>query len=82
MKSNKYSDLIKFGLKPKTLMTLSESDINRLHGSLIENRKKETKEAQVTTKTEPTKVVTGIKPGDVVPTGGASAVQFVNSTTA
>jgi hypothetical protein len=83
MKSNKYSDLIKFGLKPRTLMTLSESDVDRLHKSLIRGKKKkETTEAQVTTKTEPTKVVTGIKPGDVVPTGGASAVQFVNSTTA
>jgi hypothetical protein len=39
MKSNKYSDLVKFGLKPKTLMTLSESEINTLHSSLIKKRK-------------------------------------------
>jgi hypothetical protein len=38
MKSNKYTDLIKFGLKPKTLMTLSESDINQLHKSLIKEQ--------------------------------------------
>jgi hypothetical protein len=38
MKSNKYSDLVKFGLKPKTLMTLSESEINTLHNNLIVKR--------------------------------------------
>lgn len=40
MKTNKYSDLIKFGLNPKTLMTLSESDINKLHKNLVESKKK------------------------------------------
>jgi hypothetical protein len=40
MKTNKYSDLINFGFKPKTLMTLSESDINKLHKNLVESKKK------------------------------------------
>lgn len=44
MKTNKYADLINFGLKPKTLMTLNESEINRLHINLIENKKRVTKE--------------------------------------
>jgi hypothetical protein len=39
MKTNKYADLVKFGLTPKTLMTLNESDINRLHKNLIEGKK-------------------------------------------
>jgi hypothetical protein len=39
MKTNKYADLIKFGLKQKTLMTLSESSINTLHKNLIEGKK-------------------------------------------
>lgn len=43
MKTNKYSELIKFGLSSKTLMVLKESDINKLHKNLIEG-KKETKE--------------------------------------
>jgi len=43
MKTNKYANLVKFGLTPKTLMTLSESDISKLHRNLIEG-KKETKE--------------------------------------
>ena len=37
MKTNKYSDLIKFGLSQKTLMTLSESEINTLHKTVIKN---------------------------------------------
>ena len=44
MKTNKYADLVKFGLKPKTLMSLNESEINRLHKNLIENKKRVTKE--------------------------------------
>jgi len=44
MKTNKYVDLVKFGLKPKTLMSLNESEINRLHKNLIENKKRVTKE--------------------------------------
>ena len=39
MKTNKYADLVKFGLTPKTLMTLNESDIDRLHKNLIEGKK-------------------------------------------
>ena len=39
MKTNKYADLIKFGLTQKTLMTLSESSINSLHKNLIEGKK-------------------------------------------
>jgi hypothetical protein len=35
MKNNKYADLVRFGLKPRTLMTLNESEINTLHKSLI-----------------------------------------------
>ena len=46
MKTNKYSKLIDFGFSPKTLMTLSESEINTLHRNLIEGKKNETKEAQ------------------------------------
>lgn len=38
MKSNKYADLIKFGLKPSTLFKLSESNINQLHKSLIKEQ--------------------------------------------
>ena len=38
MKTNKYADLIKFGLKPSTLMKLSESSINTLHKNLIEEK--------------------------------------------
>ncbi len=77
MKSNKYSDLIKFGFKPKTLMTLSESDINRLHKSLIENRKKETKEA-ITTTMAPRKEVpiTDLKGGTAVNTSGSKTVSL------
>lgn len=45
MKTNKYSELIKFGLKQKTLMNLSETDINKLYKNLIES-KKETNEYQ------------------------------------
>jgi len=53
MKTNKYSNLLKFGLKPKTLMTLSESEINTLHKNLIEgNKKSETKEVQSVTTTK------------------------------
>lgn len=52
MKSNKYSDLIKFGLKPSTLMTLSESNINQLHKSLVKNRNiSEQPQPRITTKT-------------------------------
>jgi len=43
MKTNKYAELIKFGLSSKTLMVLKESDINKLHKNFIED-KKETKE--------------------------------------
>jgi hypothetical protein len=43
MKTNKYADLLRFGLTQKTLLTLSESTINTLHKNLIES-KKETKE--------------------------------------
>jgi hypothetical protein len=39
MKTNKYADLIKFGFKSKTLMTLSESDISKLHKNLVEGKK-------------------------------------------
>ena len=39
MKTNKYSDLVKFGLTPKTLMSLNESEISRLHKNLIESKK-------------------------------------------
>ena len=39
MKTNKYADLIRFGLTQKTLMTLSESSINSLHKNLIEGKK-------------------------------------------
>lgn len=50
MKTNKYSELIKFGLKQKTLMNLSEADINKLYKNLIES-KKENKEATTSTET-------------------------------
>jgi len=46
MKTNKYSKLVDFGFSPKTLMTLSESEIDTLHRNLVEGKKKETKEAQ------------------------------------
>ena len=39
MKTNKYADLVKFGFTPKTLMTLSESDISKLHKNLVEGKK-------------------------------------------
>ena len=39
MKTNKYADLIRFGLTQKTLMTLSESSINSLHKNLVEGKK-------------------------------------------
>jgi hypothetical protein len=39
MKTNKYADLVKFGLTPRTLMTLSESDISKLHRNLVEGKK-------------------------------------------
>jgi len=39
MKTNKYADLVKFGLTPRTLMTLSESDISKLHKNLVEGKK-------------------------------------------
>jgi len=39
MKTNKYADLVKFGFTPKTLMTLSESDISKLHRNLVEGKK-------------------------------------------
>jgi hypothetical protein len=39
MKTNKYADLIKFGLSQKTLMSLTESSINVLHKNLIEGKK-------------------------------------------
>ena len=42
MKTNKYSDLINFGLSPKTLMSLSESEINVLHKNIIESEKTKT----------------------------------------
>ncbi len=74
MKSNKYSDLIKFGLKPQTLMTLSESNINRLHKSLIENRKKETKEAVTTTTTTRKEIpITDLKNNPINTTGSKTA---------
>jgi hypothetical protein len=38
MKNNKYADLVRFGLKPRTLMTLNESEINTLHNNLIVKR--------------------------------------------
>jgi hypothetical protein len=64
-------------------MTLSESDIYQLHNSLIESRKKaQTNEAQVSTKNEPVKVVSGIKSGDVISTGGAGSIKFTSPTTA
>jgi len=78
MKTNKYADLIKFGLKPNTLMTLSESSINTLHKNLIEGKtcpkcgmknckckglkKGETKEA--VTKTSTTTTVDLTNPSD------------------
>ena len=36
MKTNRYRNLINFGLSPQTLMSLSESEIRALHSSLIE----------------------------------------------
>jgi len=42
MKTNKYADLVKFGLTPRTLMTLSESDISKLHTNFIEGKHKKT----------------------------------------
>jgi hypothetical protein len=48
MKNNKYADLVRFGLKPQTLLQLSESNIDQLHKSLIEGKKKENKEAVTT----------------------------------
>jgi hypothetical protein len=39
MKTNKYAELIKFGLSSKTLMVLKESDINKLHKNFIEDKK-------------------------------------------
>ena len=42
MKTNKYSDLIKFGLSQKTLLSLSESEINVLHKNLIEGEQTKT----------------------------------------
>jgi N-acetylmuramoyl-L-alanine amidase len=36
MKTNKYAELIKFGLSSKTLMVLKESDINKLHKNHVE----------------------------------------------
>ena len=53
MKTNKYANLVKFGLSQRTLMTLSESEIDKLHKNLIES-KKETKE-QVTQTTKQVK---------------------------
>jgi len=49
MKTNKYTDLINFGLTQKTLMSLNESEINTLHKNLIGGKKKETKEQTTTT---------------------------------
>lgn len=46
MKTNKYSNLLRFGLTPRTLTTLSESEINTLHKNLIEGSKQETKEVE------------------------------------
>ena len=54
MKTNKYSDLIKFGLTQKTLMSLNESEVTALHKNLVAGKKKETKEQaqpQVVSKT-------------------------------
>ena len=53
MKTNKYANLVKFGLSQRTLMTLSESEIDKLHKNLVEG-KKETKE-QVTQTTKQVK---------------------------
>jgi hypothetical protein len=39
MKKNKFSDLLRFGLKTKTLLNLSESEINTLHNNLIVKRR-------------------------------------------
>ena len=35
MKTNKYANLVKFGLSQRTLMTLSESEIDKLHKNLV-----------------------------------------------
>jgi hypothetical protein len=49
MKTNKFTELINFGLSQKTLMTLSENEINTLHKNLVEGKKTETKEQGTTT---------------------------------
>ena len=54
MKTNKYANLIKFGLSQKTLLTLTESDIDKLHKNLVEGKKEESKE-QVTQTTKQVK---------------------------
>jgi len=85
MKTNKYADLVKFGLTPKTLMTLNESDINRLHKNLIEGKKdvcpkcgmtnckckhKKTETKEtITTQTLPPQKVTKITPDTAKSTG-------------
>jgi len=82
MKTNKFADLIKFGLKPNTLLRLSESDLGQLHKSLIKKNKKiNANEAQVTTKSTTEKVVTALKPGDVIPTNKAGSIKVIDSNT-
>jgi hypothetical protein len=75
MKTNKYSKLIDFGFSPKTLMTLSESEINTLHRNLIESKKSEPKESQTIqtsiTKYTPSEVQDAKSKGKSIPGGRA-----------
>jgi hypothetical protein len=58
MKTNRYRNLINFGISPKTLMSLSESEIRALHSSLIEAS---TQDQRIRQTTYTPSEVTGLK---------------------
>lgn len=77
MKTNKYAELIKFGLSSKTLMVLKESDINKLHKNLIEGnpKKTETKE-QIEKQTITRTTVKGADKLKPISTAGTKTAQL------
>lgn len=82
MKTNKFADLINFGLSQKTLMTLSEGEINTLHKTLVEGKKKK----ETTEQAQPqkfTKTVSGVKlsPGTSTSVGNLSITNSGGTTT-
>jgi hypothetical protein len=81
MKTNKYTDLIKFGLTQKTLMSLNESEINTLHKNLIEGKKAETKEQSQPTVVNKTVKQVVLPPGTQTTVGNVSVSNQGGKTT-